>query len=154
MTDIYSPKKRSLIMSKVRSMDTKPELFVRKLIFRAGYRYRLYSASLPGKPDIVLKKFRTVIFVNGCFWHGHAGCPRATTPSDNKQFWESKIAGNIVRDERERQALVQSGWRILIVWECACLKSKSNQLLRLIEDFLHSENPSAQIGKSDLMTTA
>lgn len=139
-------------MSKVRSKDTKPELFVRKLLFKAGYRYRLQVSNLPGKPDIVLKKYKTALFVHGCFWHGHTGCHRSSRPADNKQFWETKIAGNIARDNNVSQALLYDGWRVLIIWECACLKTRSNELLSKIEAFLKSEATSAEIGKNDFNT--
>ena len=113
-------------MSRIRSKDTKPEELVRKYLFSQGFRYRKYDRRLPGKPDIVLPKYKTVIFVNGCFWHGHEGCRYFVWPKNNAEFWTEKIAGNILRDKRNREALVDQGWRVNEIWECE-LKKKSAQ---------------------------
>ena len=114
--DKFTSEKRSLIMSKVRSRDTKPEVIVRKLIFSKGYRYRLNRKDLPGSPDIVLPKYRTVIFVNGCFWHGHIDCKKATLPEENAEFWSEKISKNKDRDRRNREKLIQDSWKVLTNW--------------------------------------
>lgn len=105
-------------MSAVKGKDTKPEILVRKWLHAAGYRFRLHVKELPGKPDIVLPKYKTVIFVNGCFWHQHQGCPHAKLPITNKQFWEEKLQKNAERDERNYQELRGMGWKVRIIWEC------------------------------------
>ena len=106
-------------MSLIRSSDTKPELIVRSLLHRMGYRFRLHVKNLPGKPDIVLPKYSTVIFVHGCFWHGHLGCRRSNKPKSNQDYWIPKIESNKARDKKHALALSQAGWRVLAVWECA-----------------------------------
>jgi len=123
MTDIKSPEARSYNMSKIRGKDTKPELIVRNYLFKKGFRYRLHNEKLPGKPDIVLKKYRTVIFVNGCFWHAHEGCKDFVWPRNNQAFWKKKIEGNVVRDQANYEMLRSEGWNIIICWECQ-LKNK------------------------------
>lgn len=105
-------------MARVRCRDTQPELVVRRLLHRLGYRFRLHRKDLPGHPDIVLPKYRTVIFVNGCFWHQHPGCKRAARPTSNTDFWEKKLNGNQQRDRTVRQQLQDQGWRVLVIWEC------------------------------------
>jgi DNA mismatch endonuclease (patch repair protein) len=115
--DSLTPQRRSANMAAVRGKNTRPELVVRRLLFGLGYRYRLYAADLPGRPDIVFRKRRCVIFVNGCFWHGH-NCPRASAPSSNVEFWRNKIDGNRERDQRVRKKLRRAGWRVLTVWQC------------------------------------
>lgn len=117
---------RSRVMRAVKSSDTKPELIVRRLIHRLGYRYRLHRADLPGKPDLVFASRRKVIFVHGCFWHGHDCARGARTPKTNADYWGLKIARNRARDERARAALEQAGWAVLIVWEC---ELKDNEAL-------------------------
>lgn len=118
MTDIVSKKQRSWNMSRIRSKHTTPELVVRSALHRKGLRFRLHQANLPGKPDIVLKKLRTVVFVDGCFWHRHHNCKFAYTPKARARFWASKFEGNVVRDRRVRQELRRLGWRICTIWEC------------------------------------
>ena len=110
MTDVFDKKKRSEIMSSVKSKDTKPELIVRNLLHLMGYRFRLHREDLPGSPDIVLPKYKTVIFVHGCFWHGHEGCPRAKLPKTNTEVWRGKIEKNIERDQRNICELKSLGW--------------------------------------------
>ena len=104
-------------MSRVKNRDTHPEILVRSLLHRMGYRFRLHRNDLPGKPDIVLPRFRSVIFVHGCFWHGH-GCPKGKRPSSNVDFWNSKLDGNIDRDKSNQESLRHLGWNVLTVWEC------------------------------------
>lgn len=111
------------MMSGIRGKDTKPEIVVRRLLYRSGFRYRLHRKDLPGRPDIVLPKYRTAILVHGCFWHGHADCHLFRLPGSRTEFWKEKIAGNKVRDRRNLLLLHQSGWRTLEIWECA-LKGK------------------------------
>jgi DNA mismatch endonuclease (patch repair protein) len=118
VTDIYSSEKRSEIMSKVRSKDTKPEMLVRSSLHALGYRYRLHVKELPGNPDIVLPKYHTVIFVHGCFWHQHPGCNKASLPKANSEFWKRKLNDNINRDNKVCQKLKVSGWNIITLWEC------------------------------------
>lgn len=105
-------------MSAVSGGDTKPELIVRRLVHGMGFRYRLHVAGLPGKPDMVLARHRKVIFIHGCFWHGHEGCRRAARPSSNVEFWNAKIDKNLERDRRNLAELKRLGWKILVVWEC------------------------------------
>ena len=105
-------------MSRVHGKDTKPEIIVRSVIHRMGYRFRLHVRDLPGRPDIVLPRHRKVVFVHGCFWHGHQGCARATLPDTRKSFWSKKLADNAARDARNLRAVRRKGWRALVVWEC------------------------------------
>ncbi len=113
-----SPKYRSWVMSRVRSKDTSPELRVRSLIHRAGYRYGLHVKTLPGSPDIVMRKYRTVVFVNGCFWHRHPGCKQASTPKTNVDYWQGKFARNVARAKQNYDALQRYGWKVVVIWEC------------------------------------
>lgn len=105
-------------MSHVRGKDTKPEVMVRQYLFANGFRYRLYRKDLPGKPDIVIPKYKTVIFINGCFWHGHSGCKYATIPEANHDFWLAKISGNIERDKSNHAKLFELGWKVIEIWQC------------------------------------
>jgi len=105
-------------MSHVKGRDTRPELLVRSLVHRLGYRFRLHRRDLPGCPDLVLPRHQTVILVHGCFWHQHPGCRRATMPATNREFWQAKLSGNAERDRRNQAALTTLGWRVLVVWEC------------------------------------
>ena len=130
--DIWSSEKRSKVMSRIRNKGTKPEVTLRKALFARGFRYRVNVKTLPGKPDIVLPRYKTVIFVHGCFWHryktvifvhgcfwhGHPGCKYAYTPKSNTEFWVNKISGNQERDAVVKRKLEESGWRVIIVWEC------------------------------------
>lgn len=106
-------------MAGIKARNTKPEIIVRKVLFAAGFRFRLHRKDLPGNPDIVLPGRRIVVFVHGCFWHSHARCRYAKLPSTRREFWEAKLAANIERDCRAREALSSAGWRVLVVWECA-----------------------------------
>ncbi|OZY25888.1 very short patch repair endonuclease [Pseudomonas lundensis] len=134
MTDRLTSQKRSWNMSRIRSRDTAPELAVRKVLYRIGYRYRLHSAIVPGKPDIVLTKFKSVIFVHGCFWHRHPGCKFAYTPKSREEFWTKKFEANVRRDEVVKKQLSESGWRNLIIWEC---ETKSSDIIEnLLRGFL------------------
>ncbi len=118
MADVHSPAQRSYNMSQIRSKDTKPELLVRSALHRLGYRFRLHRADLPGRPDIVLPKHRTVIFVHGCFWHRHRCRYGRVVPVMRQTFWEEKFAANIARDRRAREQLRCQRWRVLTAWEC------------------------------------
>lgn len=116
--DRLTRSQRSRLMSRVKGKNTKPELIVRSLLHRLGYRFRLHRRDLPGSPDIVLPKYRTALFVHGCFWHRHTGCPKATMPKAHAGYWEGKFAENIERDTRKEGQLAQMGWRVLVVWQC------------------------------------
>lgn len=116
-------------MSRIRGRDTGPEMRLRSLLHRAGFRFRLHAKDLPGKPDIVLPKYHTVIFVHGCFWHRHEGCRHATTPSTRAEFWQAKFDGNVERDKRNRAALEAEGWTVMTVWECE-LKADSDRIVQ------------------------
>ncbi|GAB3309970.1 very short patch repair endonuclease [Luteimonas notoginsengisoli] len=115
--DVVDRATRSRMMSGIRGKDTKPELAVRSFLHRAGLRFRLH-AKLPGKPDLVLPRYETVVFVHGCFWHRHEGCRYATTPASNVEFWQEKFAGNVQRDARVKRQLEEAGWRVETVWAC------------------------------------
>ena len=126
MSDIFSKKKRSEIMSKIRATETKPEKIVRKFLFSKGFRFRKNSKLLPGSPDIVLAKYKTVIFIHGCFWHGHKNCKPAKLPETRKVFWKQKIFGNMNRDKKNIKKLRQTGWNVITVWQCQ-IKNKVRQ---------------------------
>lgn len=115
-------------MSKVKGKNTKPEMIVRSFLHKLGYRFRLHRKDLPGNPDIVLPKYKTVIFVHGCFWHRHQGCKRCTTPSTNTEFWEEKFRDNVERDRRNEQALKAKGWKVITLWECQINGGKSRKM--------------------------
>ena len=118
MTDIVDPKRRSAIMARITSRDTAPELAVRSMAHKMGFRFRLHRKDLPGRPDLVLPKHRLVIFVNGCFWHRHSGCANSIMPKTRTAFWRQKLNGNVERDRRNYQRLLAMGWRTLVIWEC------------------------------------
>lgn len=118
MTDIYTKQKRSEVMSRIASANTKPEMVVRSLLHRSGLRFRIHRTDLPGKPDVVLKKHRTVIFVHGCFWHGHTCKKGRSLPKSNSDFWQKKIRDNVARDQRNKEELKKKGWSVLEIWEC------------------------------------
>jgi len=122
MSDIFTKQKRSEIMSKISGRETKPEILVRKFLFANGFRYRKNDKRYPGKPDIVLPKYKTVIFINGCFWHGH-NCPAGKLPAMRKEFWKNKIKGNIERDKKNKTELEKQGWQVITIWQCK-LKNK------------------------------
>lgn len=115
--DHITKEHRSWNMSRIRSKNTKPEMIVRKYLYSKGMRYRLH-VKLPGKPDIVMKRRNTVLFINGCFWHGHAGCKYFRLPKTSNDYWDAKISGNIARDARNYAALEEAGWRYMVIWEC------------------------------------
>lgn len=130
--DRLDPQARSLLMSKVRGKDTKPEMAVRSYLHRRGLRYRLHDRSLPGKPDLVFKSRRVVVFVHGCFWHGHPGCSKARIPKTREEFWRSKIETNAARDRRSIRRLRALGWRVLVVWQCRISDRKLQRLYEQI----------------------
>ena len=118
MADIFSSEKRKWIMRQIKNHDTAPEMLVRSLLFKMGYRFRLHRKDLPGHPDIVLPRHKKVIFVDGCFWHGHKGCPRSKRPDTNEDFWNKKLDQNQERDIRFRNELKRLGWHVLVIWQC------------------------------------
>lgn len=118
MADHVPTEKRSEIMRAVRGKDTRPERLVRSAAHRLGLRFRLHDPRLPGRPDMVLRRWKTVIFINGCYWHRHRGCRKATTPKSNVEFWEAKFAGNQKRDQRNYRQLAKLGWRVVVLWQC------------------------------------
>lgn len=122
-------------MSHIRSKDTKPEVLVRRFLFAHGFRFRLHRKDLPGKPDIVLSKYKTVIFINGCFWHGHQDCKYSTIPETNREFWKNKISGNIQRDKETYSRLVKLGWNVIEIWQCQLKpKTRDHTLQNLITE--------------------
>lgn len=137
MTDVFSKEKRSWIMSHVKGRDTKPEMLVRSFVHRMGFRFRVHRRSLPGKPDIVLPRHGKVIFIHGCFWHGHKRCRRSKRPTTNKGFWNEKLDRNIERDRHFRRRLGRMGWKVLVVWQCET--QKPEHLLVKLERFLHDK---------------
>ncbi len=135
MVDHLTKNARSWNMSRIRSKDTKPEKIVRSMLHRIGYRFRLHRKDLPGKPDIVLPKYKTVIFIHGCFWHRHKGCKRCTTPSTNQKYWIPKLEHNVVKDKTNQKVIKKSGWKPIIIWECETkdlvkLSKKINKALK------------------------
>ena len=116
--DTLSPERRSWNMSRIRNRDTKPEILVRSLLHGMGYRYRLHRRDLPGRPDIVLPRYKTAVLVHGCFWHRHEGCRYAYSPKTRADFWMAKFRDNVERDQRQREELRNLGWRIVTIWEC------------------------------------
>ena len=131
MADKMTPEQRHRCMSRIRGRDTKPEMVVRRWLWRQGFRYRLYVKSLPGRPDIVMRKWRTVIFVNGCFWHGHE-CQKHR-PATNADFWRDKIIRNQERDARNQKLLQAAGWHVIIIWECQLSTKKRFETLRELD---------------------
>ena len=126
MADVMTPEQRSRCMAAIKGKDTKPEMIVRKYLFSRGLRYRVNNRKLPGSPDIVLKKYKTVVFIDGCFWHGHEGCKYYRLPKTNVDFWRHKITMNIARDYANGVDLRLAGWKVIRVWECA-IKTKAKQ---------------------------
>ena len=150
MADIVSPEKRSQNMSAIRSKNTKPEVYLRKLLFAQGYRYRIADKSVPGHPDIFLRKYNTAIFVNGCFWHRHPGCKYAYTPKSRVEFWQKKFDDNVKRDELVRKELESKKVKIVVVWECTIKRMKKDEEFRKeklnqLEECLKNESSSLEI---------
>lgn len=131
MVDTISAERRSWNMSRIGSRNTKPELQLRSMLHREGFRFRLHARKLPGRPDIVLQKYRSVIFVHGCFWHRHAGCGNATTPSTRPEFWVEKFERNVERDAQNCAALEAAGWNVFVVWECELQADAEGTVRRL-----------------------
>lgn len=142
-----SADKRSALMSRIRAKNTKPERLVRQHLWRIGFRYRLHSKNLPGKPDLVLPKWRAAIFVHGCFWHRHLGCPYFRLPKTRTDFWDEKLRRNSERDAQAISALIEEGWRIAVVWECAVRASPQNVGSNLAE-WIRSDRASLEVGRA------
>ena len=135
MADVHSKEVRSYNMSQIKGKETKPEVLVRKYLLSKGFRYKKNDSRLPGKPDIVLPKYKTVIFVNGCFWHMHKGCKYFAMPKNNAEFWREKLEKNVQRDAEEKAELEKRGWKVIIVWECELKKdSFEKRMDRLREE--------------------
>lgn len=142
MADVVDSATRSRMMSGIRGRNTKPEILVRSLLHRQGFRFRLHARYLPGKPDIVFPRYHAVVFVHGCFWHGH-DCPLFKWPDTRPEFWRAKIARNQANDHRKRAALIAAGWRVGVVWECA-IRGAGKDLegvMRRLGDWLRSDAP-------------
>lgn len=144
MPDTMTREQRHFCMSRIRGKDTRPEMVVRKWLHSKGFRYSLHSRKLPGCPDIVLRRFHTVIFVNGCFWHGHPGCDKFRMPRSNVGFWEEKIRRNKERDAKEVAELEELGWNVEVVWECELSpKGREVTLQRLVDTLRQNIEPEA-----------
>ena len=129
MVDKFTKETRSYVMSQIKGKDTKPEIIVRKYLFSKGLRFRKNDKRYPGSPDIVLPKYKTIVFVHGCFWHLHDGCKHAVMPKSNVEYWENKLYRNKERDKRNQEKLEEMGWNVIIVWECQLKKDKREQTL-------------------------
>lgn len=141
MTDFVSQEERSKIMSAIKSKDTKPERLVRERLFADGFRYRKNDKRYPGHPDIVLPKYKTVVFVNGCFWHQHPGCKDAHIPETRKEYWEPKLFRNVSRDKKNVNELQEMGWNVIIVWECELrTKDKREERLQFLEEEIRNNH--------------
>ena len=139
MADKFSKETRSFIMSRIRGKDTKPEILVRSYLFSRGLRFRKNDKRYPGRPDVVLPKYKTVVFVHGCFWHLHEGCKYAKMPKSNVEYWENKLYRNRERDARNQEELKEMGWKVITVWECELKKDVHEETLELLYDKITSE---------------
>ncbi|MCY3546717.1 MAG: very short patch repair endonuclease [Gemmatimonadetes bacterium] len=148
MPDPLTARQRSALMSRIRSKDTRPEMAVRRLVHGMGYRYRLHAKELPGRPDLVFRPRRKVIFVHGCFWHRHAGCPADRLPGTRREYWREKLNGNVRRDRRNVLALTDMGWKVLVIWECETKKLDrvSETVRAFLDDTDTVEPPSGGTG--------
>jgi len=138
MADVHSKEVRSYNMSRIKGKDTKPEFIVRKFLFSKGYRYRLHVKDLPGKPDIVLPKYKTVIFVHGCFWHGHDGCRYYVVPKTRTEWWLNKISSNKSKDDNSESKLINAGWNVIVIWECELKPQLLNATFTQLLSTMHS----------------
>lgn len=141
MVDKLTHEKRSWNMSRIRGKDTEIEIKVRKYLFSQGFRFRKNVADMPGKPDIVLPKYRTVIFIHGCYWHRHAGCKNRTTPSTNREFWLEKFEKNVQNDIKHQQELEAAGWKVLTLWECEIENDFEHLMDNLVAELQHPVQP-------------
>ncbi|MER2997389.1 very short patch repair endonuclease [Pontibacter populi] len=136
MSDVHSKETRSYNMSRIMGADTKPEMLVRRYLFSKGFRYKLHHKGLPGKPDLVFPKYKTALFINGCFWHCHEGCKYFKMPKSRVEFWSNKLEKNRVRDSLVKEQLSQLGWNVFVIWECELKKDKREQTLSNVEEYL------------------
>lgn len=142
MADVHSKETRSYNMSRIKSKNTKPEMLVRQFLHKNGFRYRLHVKTLPGKPDIVLPKYKTVIFIHGCFWHGHEGCRYYVVPKTRTEWWLNKIQGNATNDTKTEVLLKESGWKIIKIWECELKKGSLDTKFTQLLDFIRVQENS------------
>ncbi|WP_372922379.1 very short patch repair endonuclease [Roseovarius sp.] len=150
MTDIVDQQTRSRMMAGIKGKNTKPELALRRALHARGFRYRLHSTKVHGRPDLVLPKHRAVVFVHGCFWHRHEGCRYATTPSTRQEFWQRKFVANVARDAAVRRRLLEDGWRVATVWECALRKpDQITASTERLSAWLQSDEHKIEIGTED-----
>jgi DNA mismatch endonuclease (patch repair protein) len=149
VTDIVDKNTRSRMMAGIKGKDTKPELALRRALHVRGFRFRLHSKQIDGRPDIVLSKHNAVVFVHGCFWHQHAGCRYATTPSTRAEYWREKFQSNLIRDNAVQQRLLQRGWRVAIVWECALHGSRSDIATDMLTAWLVSGGMQLELGEAN-----
>ncbi|MCY4222392.1 MAG: very short patch repair endonuclease [Thiotrichales bacterium] len=140
MTDVVDKATRSRMMAGIRGRNTLPELALRRALHARGLRYRLHVRRLPGTPDLVFPRFRAVCFVHGCFWHRHAGCPYTTSPATRPEFWQAKFAANVERDRRNQHELLEVGWRVAVVWECALRKPGSTGIASTLDNWLRGND--------------
>lgn len=141
MPDHLTPEQRSRLMARVKGRNTKPEMFLRSLLHQMGYRFRLHRADLPGSPDIVLPRYKTAIFVHGCFWHRHQDCKKATTPKENFEFWQTKFSQNVERDLRKQAQLEQLRWHVVVIWECEIALKRMAELETKLRQELDEQAP-------------
>lgn len=151
MTDVFDQQTRSRIMASVKQKDTAPEIAIRRALHRGGFRYRLHSKKVEGRPDLVLPKHRAVVFVHGCFWHRHVGCRYTTNPKTRAEFWEMKFAANVARDSAIQAALLAAGWRVATIWECALRKpEKVAAAAEQLSTWLLSETETLELGEREV----
>ena len=151
MTDIVDKQTRSRMMAGIKGKNTKPELALRRALHARGFRYRLHSKNVPGRPDLVFPKYHAIVFVHGCFWHRHEGCRYTTTPSTRPEFWQAKFDANVARDRSVHDQLLNAGWRVATVWECALRRPEETALAaNLLAAWLRSSATEIQIGNADV----
>ncbi|SHK49963.1 T/G mismatch-specific endonuclease [Shimia gijangensis] len=154
MADIVSKQTRSRMMAGIKGKNTKPEMVLRRALHARGFRYRLHSDNVLGRPDLVLPKHRVVVFVHGCFWHRHAGCRYTSTPSTRPEFWKMKFNANVARDNAVRAKLLHDGWRVVVIWECALKKvDQVNEVVGRFTGWLSSESDALELGERDVSPT-
>lgn len=148
MADVVDAVTRSRMMSGIRGSNTKPEVDLRRSLHARGFRFRLHARELPGRPDIVLPKWRAIVFVHGCFWHRHAGCRLTTNPATRPEFWSAKFAGNVERDGRNERNLLDAGWRVAVVWECAMRSVGAGAVADTLAEWLASDLPQVVVPRT------
>lgn len=150
MADVHNKETRSYNMSQIKGKDTKPEMLVRRFLHAKGFRYKLHDKTLPGKPDLVLPRYKTVIFIHGCFWHGHQHCRYYVIPKTRTEWWVNKINGNIANDRKAEALLAQAGWKVIIIWECELKKAVLENTLTRLQHQLSGTASSQQAPIADL----